>query len=83
MPIFELLGMADTDPDPSDWVFPYERGLAAYRERKFERALACFEEAFGLRPHDGPSIAMIERCRRFLKAPPGDEWNGMSVAESK
>lgn len=81
--IHELLGVAGVDEDPSEWVRPYERGLAAYRARQFERALGCFEQALRLRPHDGPSLTMIERCARFSKAPPGDQWNGMTVAESK
>ncbi len=81
--VHELLGVVGVDKDPSIWVRPYERGLAAYRDQEFERALDCFEQVLKLRPHDGPSMTMIERCRRFSKAPPGDEWNGMTVAESK
>jgi len=81
--IHELLGVVGVDQDPSDWARPYERGLAAYRDKEFERALECFEQALRLRPQDGPSIMMIERCRRFSKAPPADEWNAMTIAESK
>jgi len=80
--VYELLGAVGTDEDPSDWVRPYERGLAAYRGRGFERALDCFRQALKLRPQDGPSMTMIERCRQFAKAPPRDDWAGMTVAES-
>ena len=81
--VYELLGAIGFDEDPSDWVRRYERGLAAYRSQEFEHAVDCFEQVLKLRPKDGPSIAMIERCRRFTKSPPEGEWNGMTVAESK
>jgi adenylate cyclase len=81
--VYELLGAVGMDEDPSDWVRPYERGLAAYRGREFERALDCFRQALKLRPQDGPSRTMIERCRQFAKAPPADDWAGLTVAESK
>jgi hypothetical protein len=45
--------------------------LALSATRRFDKA------------QDGPSMTLIERYRRFSKAPPGDQWNGMTVAESK
>jgi hypothetical protein len=41
------------DEDPSDRVRPYERGLAAYRGQKFERALACLEQRSSYGPMTG------------------------------
>lgn len=51
--VYELLGAVGVDEDPSDWVRPYERGLAAYRGQKFERALACFETRSSYGPMTG------------------------------
>jgi len=54
----------------------YAAGLAAYRARRWDEALARFEEAVGSWPDDGPSRAMAGRCRAVLRSPPGAEWDG-------
>ncbi|MCX7308816.1 MAG: adenylate/guanylate cyclase domain-containing protein [Afipia sp.] len=83
MSIFELLGIAGEDVDPSEWVSPYELGLAAYRARDFSAAIKHFECVLQARPIDKPSKIMIERCLQFLRSPPADNWSGITAAESK
>ena len=40
--VHELIGMADEDAAGFGWIADYERGLAAYRARRFGEALADF-----------------------------------------
>ena len=51
--VYELLGAVGVDEGPSDWAGPYERGFAAYRGQKFERALACLERRSSYGPMTG------------------------------
>ena len=81
--IFELLGMADEAAGCPDWVAAYEAGLAAWRSREFERAIAEFEKAAALRKLDTASSVMIERCRQQLENPSDEDWDGTSVARTK
>ena len=83
MQIYELLGLADTGENPATWVTLYDQGLAAYRNRDFARAIVQFTSVLAARPDDPPSLKMIERCRHFVTSPPGEGWDGGTVAEMK
>jgi len=83
MAIYELLGIASEDEDPSTWTRFNEQGLKAYRARDFAGAIASFTQLLDLRPGDRPARAMIARCRQYQTSPPGDDWDGMTVAQSK
>jgi adenylate cyclase len=81
--IYELLGIAqDGMPQPS-WVSLYETGLEAYRARNFAAAMGFFQMVLVAREGDQPSLVMIERCRRFLDAPPQDDWEATTAMETK
>jgi len=81
--IYELLGIAqDGMPQPS-WVSLYETGLEAYRARNFAAAMGFFQMVLVAREGDQPSLVMIERCRRFLDAPPQDGWEATTAMETK
>ena len=81
--IYELLGIAqDGMPQPS-WVSLYETGLEAYRARNFAAAMGFFQMVLVAREGDRPSLAMIERCRRLLGAPPQDDWEATTAMETK
>jgi len=55
-------------------------GLKLYRERDFAGALGIFEQ---LQDSDSVSRLYVTRCREFLAEPPGVEWDGMYVAQTK
>jgi adenylate cyclase len=55
----------------------YGAGMKAYREQRWNEALALFEQASSAWPQDGPSRTMAERCRTYQAAPPGDGWDGV------
>jgi adenylate cyclase len=81
--IYELLAMAGNGSDAPRWVGLYEAGLASYRARNFVAAMDWFEQALTERGDDPPSRIMIERCRLFLKTPPGDDWQATNAMQAK
>jgi adenylate cyclase len=81
--IYELLDMAKEHAEKPDWVGLYESGLASYRARDFAAAIDAFEKVTGLRQQDQASLAMIERCKRALAAPDGEDWDDTAIALTK
>jgi adenylate cyclase len=81
--IFELLDMANEATEAPEWVRFYEAGLASYRARDFNAAIAAFEKVLGLRKEDRASTLMIERCKRALAAPAGEDWDDTAIALTK
>lgn len=59
------------------------RGLAHYKIREFDQALACFRKAQESVPEDGPSRVYLARTMEFLETPPPPEWNGVHTLGSK
>jgi len=81
--IYELIDMADGVAEVPDWVKYYETGLASYRARDFAAAIEAFAKAQDLRKEDQASELMIERCRRAMLSPVGEDWDGTAVAVEK
>jgi len=61
----------------------YNEGLALYKQRKWQEAIARFEEGLKAVPADGPSKLYIERCNQYIKNPPGADWDGVFVMTTK
>lgn len=78
--LFELMGGGGPLPH---WAVEYEKGFRAYAARDFGRACALFARAIQERPGDGPSKVLLERSLAFAKSPPGPEWDGVHVMETK
>lgn len=57
----------------------HARAQELYQARDFSRAQALFERAGGLRPDDGPSRVLAQRCRDMSTRPPPETWNGTSI----
>ncbi len=83
MPIYELLGMSDDSDDPKAWVSLYEKGLTLYRAQDFREAIKAFDSVLSARSEDRPSRIMIDRCKRYIHAPPAKDWQGTTAAETK
>jgi adenylate cyclase len=79
--IFELVGLAG-DAKPS-WIAVYEAGLAHYRERHWDEAERCFWQVLAVRGDDGPSRLMVARCKSLREQPPTDNWEPITVMETK
>jgi adenylate cyclase len=84
--IFELLAMAD-DADANAgaaWRGAYEAGLAAYRARRWDEAIAAFETCRKARPGgDRASELMIDQCRALKASPPPADWSAVTVMGTK
>lgn len=84
--VHELIGIAAETADDSDaigWIAYYERGLAAYRARRFADALADFEAVLKQRGHDRPAALMRDRCRQLMSAAPDAAWRAVAALTSK
>lgn len=82
--IYELVDFAPEVTDATrQWLQIYHAGRALYKERKWEAAIASFEEAMALNKDDGASWTYIKRCRIFLATPPDSQWDGVFSHTSK
>jgi adenylate cyclase len=82
--VYELIGRSgEAAEDIRGLIGHYARGLEAYRQRQWERAVDGFEAALGILPADGPSRTMLERCRRLKTSPPPDSWDGSYDVRTK
>ncbi|TFV36238.1 adenylate/guanylate cyclase domain-containing protein [Bradyrhizobium frederickii] len=84
--VHELIGMVDeeaVDGGAIGWIADYERGLAAYRARRFTDALADFEAVLKRRRHDRPAELMRDRCRQLASAAPGAAWRAVATLATK
>jgi adenylate cyclase len=83
--VYELLGLADSDvPEKKKrCVEVYLRGLALYREKRWDEAIAVLKQALEIGPDDGPSKTYIGRCEDFKVLPPPEPWDGVFVMKTK
>eukprot|EP01006_Ploeotia_vitrea_P021840 TRINITY_DN54251_c0_g1_i1.p1 TRINITY_DN54251_c0_g1~~TRINITY_DN54251_c0_g1_i1.p1 ORF type:complete len:534 (-),score=73.43 TRINITY_DN54251_c0_g1_i1:141-1655(-) len=51
-------------------------GLAAYKNRKWDEAMQCFQQAKTL-GNDGPSEVFMQRVQQFQAHPPDKNWDGV------
>lgn len=70
----------------------YEGAMEAYLNQAFSHAAKLFEKAAALEPNrkeknpscpTTPSEVMLERCQRYQKQAPGEDWDGVYIMESK
>jgi len=83
--VYELLGktgMQLTDNQKQSLEL-YHEGLKLYRERKWEEAIAYFQQAFSL--DEACYVAQIytQRASLYQINPPPDDWNGVFVMTTK
>jgi adenylate cyclase len=61
----------------------FRDGLAKYRQGKWSDAVKQFSEVVAINPADKAAKLYVERCHHLAEHPPGDDWNGVWVMESK
>lgn len=81
--IFEILAPAEELERWMPLVERFNAGIAAYRARQWNEAIAAFSAVLAERPDDGPSLLYLERCRGMLETPPAPNWDGVTVMEVK
>ncbi|MBF8248146.1 MAG: adenylate cyclase [Bacteroidetes bacterium] len=83
--VFELLGTAAlqmSDHEKQSLELHHE-GLKLYRQRKWDEAIAYFNQAYQLDPKCHVAQIYAERAGLYQLHAPPDEWNGVFVMTSK
>jgi adenylate cyclase len=70
------------DAKTSALIQHFEKGLAAYRAKRWTDAIKEFKSVLAIQPEDGPAKLFIARCTELQRRCPPD-WRGVYVAESK
>ncbi len=83
--IYELLGQGDyaLSGAQAALIEQYDQGRQAFQGRDFERAIAHFDAALGIAPHDQASHLQRQRCQILIATPPPPNWDGTWDLESK
>ena len=82
--VYELLGRAgDVPPERRELLARYDRGVALYHARQWEEAMALFDELAAAAPDDGPVGLYRRRAQELLEEPPGSDWDGVWIAQTK
>lgn len=77
--VYELLALKDELPAVRrETVERYHEALRLYRARRFSDAAAVLEVRLAVDPHDGPTAALMERCRLYAETPPPPSWDGVA-----
>ena len=72
-----------TFPNMTEVLGHFRDGVGLYRSRQWDGAIKSLKQALVLHPTDGVSQIYVERCERFKKEPPADDWDGAWVLETK
>ncbi len=72
-----------TFPNMSKVLNGYDDGLNLYRQGRFEEAIAAFDDVLAFNDRDRLPHLYIDRCRRLIADPPGDDWDSVWVLTEK
>ncbi len=81
--IFELIGKDYFTGGQYSYVDTFENGLAAYREKKWEKAIEWFEKTLEIKLEDCPSRFYISRCQEMKNMSLPDNWDFVFVLDKK
>ncbi len=81
--IYELLGEKKDEAGLKNLTETFARALALYREKKWDEAIAAFQDVLSIQPGDFVSEVYLERCRNLKEHPPGEPWDGVFVMTKK
>lgn len=81
--IYELMAFRADESKLRERVDGFQAGLAHYRRREWDPALACFEKVLAAWPDDGPARLFLLRCEEYLARNPEPSWDGVFVATEK
>jgi adenylate cyclase len=73
----------ETFPNINDALGHFKHGLEAYRARRWGEAIAAFSETLRLNPDDRAASLYVARAKHLDVSPPGDDWAGEWVMDTK
>ncbi|MCL2443753.1 MAG: adenylate/guanylate cyclase domain-containing protein [Treponema sp.] len=74
----ELLDMAETASEiDKKLVLAFHEALDCFEKRQWKQAAEGFNEALVIKADDDPSKMFLERCEKFVAAPPKETWDGV------
>ena len=62
---------------------PGAAATASYRAQRWDAAIEAFESAVALNPRDKAATLYVARCQTLKETPPGGDWDGVFVMETK
>jgi len=76
--VYELIGASKDliDPQLEKFLYLYQLGRDAYKNRNFPKAITYFQDAQALKPHDHPVRLHLDRSQIYLETPPPEDWDG-------
>ncbi len=83
--IYELINYGSLDPQMESLLKAFNDGLAAYKDKRWDDAIALFQEVLHIHIHsdDGPAKLYIQRCEDYKQTPPPENWDGVFVMQTK
>ncbi|MGM0380650.1 MAG: CHASE2 domain-containing protein [bacterium] len=79
--IYEWLGWrGEVSKEVADSAWHYEEALEFYRQKEFEEAI---QQLDNIDRQDEPARRLKERCRQLIDNPPEENWEPVTVLESK
>jgi adenylate cyclase len=83
--VYELLGKTGMQmtENQKQSIELYHEGLKLYRERKWEEAIAYFQQTFSLDETCYVAQIYTQRASLYQINPPPDDWNGVFIMTTK
>ena len=82
--LYELLGLSSEAPtEMKEMVGNWEKAFKIYEEKNFADAKKIFSEIRGKDPGDKTAKLYIERCDKFIAAPPPADWDAVDNLTEK
>jgi adenylate cyclase len=80
----ELLDLVeDASEKQKKLVSVFHEALLQFENKNWQHASEGFKEALAISANDNPAKMYMERCQKFLTAPPKDDWDGVYNLTSK
>ncbi len=87
--IYELLAQYNAEPEIAptqemiDFCAEFTKAYDLFVQRKFQEAEQIFKALLEKKPEDTPCKIYIDRCVKFIKNPPPDDWDATNKMEIK
>ena len=73
----------ETFPNVNEALGHFKHGVECYQGRRWDAAIAAFNDVLRLNPKDKASSVYVARCRHLIEQPPPEDWDGVWHMESK